>query len=98
VPQYVEVDPHQPYCEQQFPNAEPWQVVVTPQEASVLTVRLTAGLVEVLVLEVDVDVLRDVEVLVVLDELPQSADAEPAERYQLATGSPRQVPVVTEVP
>jgi hypothetical protein len=39
VPQYVEVEPQYPYWEQQFPNVEPWQVIVLEQVPSVLTVR-----------------------------------------------------------
>ena len=44
-PQCPEVDPHHPYCEQQFPNEEPLQVkpFVPPQLPSVDTALLLSG-------------------------------------------------------
>jgi len=56
------VDPHHPYCEQQFPNVDPKQVVVLPQLPSLLIESVAVGLL--LVVEV-VDLVDDVVVEVV---------------------------------
>jgi hypothetical protein len=53
------VDPHHPYCEQQFPNVDPKQVVVLPQLPSLLIESVAVGLL--LVVEV-VDLVDDVVV------------------------------------
>lgn len=77
VPQYSDVEPHQPAGEQQLPNVEPRQVdpPLVPQVASVLTflVAVDDGAVEVRV-EVDEVTGREVEELAGWDEedeLPQ---------------------------
>jgi len=49
VPQWPSVDPHQPYCEQQFPKVEPWHVappLELPQVPSVETLAVDDGAAE----------------------------------------------------
>mgnify|MGYP006976761744 CR=1 FL=1 len=49
------VEPHQPYCEQQFPNTLPSHVTPKPQCPSVLTGMVPVGVEAV---EVEVEVAR----------------------------------------
>lgn len=79
-PQYADVEPHQPYCEQQFPNVEPMQVIVLLQVPSVLIVLaaevVEEGLDEVVEDFTDELVGRDVvlEECIVLDVRPEVVD------------------------
>lgn len=92
VPQYVESLPQYPYCEQQFPNVEPRQVIVLLQDPSVLTLCTTDD-VELGAVEVPVDDFVEVEDF---EEELELGMAPPALRYQLEEGSPRQSPTVTD--
>jgi hypothetical protein len=53
VPQYAEVEPHQPAEEQQLPKVLPWQVkpLVPPQVASVETFLVGAEVAAVVLIE-----------------------------------------------
>lgn len=70
-PQYAEVEPHQPYCEQQFPNVEPMQVIVLLQVPSVLIALAAEVVVEAFdeVVEVFADELVETIVLDVRTEV-----------------------------
>lgn len=101
VPQYVESLPQNPYCEQQFPNVDPRQVIVLLQDPSVLTLCATDE-VELGAVEVPVTLVPDVDVedFVEVDNLEEELElgmAPPALRYQLEEGSPRQSPTVTDL-
>jgi hypothetical protein len=63
VPQYADVLPHQPYCEQQFPNVEPTQVIVAPQDPSTLIDLVVEEVEEALAEEVEDELFGEVVVV-----------------------------------
>ena len=82
-----------------MPNADPWQVMLPPHDPSVLVVDGVAT-TELLALVLVDEVLVAVEVEGMPVKVPAAhvAIAGPADRYQFAFGSPRQVPTVTGAP
>lgn len=86
MPQWPVVDPHQPYCEQQLPKVEPWQVK-PPVPAQVPSVETFLAAAEVAAALVEVALVVGVAALeaeaplqvpkAVLQPVPQWSTLEP---------------------
>lgn len=83
----------------QFPNVDPWQVILLEHVPSVL-ILCAADEVELGPEDVCETLVLEVEVAGFVEDEEDEEDvleAPPALRYQFAEGSPRQVPTVTDL-